>query len=105
MAAFTAFTVEWEPRLRAQLRLSLQPGARQPGLRGGRAIGWIEDALRPLAGRLDVHRLAVAIRSATGIESLVWLTDVAGLSREEAVAIMQEPVRALLNAAMSGSAG
>ena len=102
MAAFTAFTVEWEPQLRTQLRLSLEPGTPQPTLRGGRAIGWIEDALRPAAGRLDVHRLAVAIRSATGIESLVWLTDIAGLSRTEAVATMRESARALLNAALSG---
>jgi hypothetical protein len=35
-----------------------------------------------------VHRLARAIRSAVGIEALVWLTDVAGLSREEAAGVM-----------------
>src|SRR5438093_6239767 len=35
--------VEWEPQLRASLRVSLEPGAAQPPLRGGRAIGWIED--------------------------------------------------------------
>src|SRR6266568_995161 len=41
-------------------------------------------------------RLAVAIRAATGIEALVWLTDVAGLSRREAAALMRWSARALL---------
>ena len=37
----------------------------------------------------SVHRLALAIRSATGIEALVWLTDVAGLSRDDATELMR----------------
>ncbi|GAB3875716.1 TetR/AcrR family transcriptional regulator [Kibdelosporangium lantanae] len=100
MAEFTRITVEWEPQLRTQLRLSLEPGAEQPELRGGRAVGWIEDALAPLRDTVDVHRLAVAIRSATGIESLIWLTDIAGVSREDAAQIMAGTARALLRAAL-----
>jgi hypothetical protein len=56
----------------------------------GRAVGWIEDALAPLQGTrpdIDIHRLAVAMRSVTGIESLIWLTDIAGLSRLIRVAL------------------
>jgi len=30
MREFIAFTLRWEPQVRAQLRLSLEPGARQP---------------------------------------------------------------------------
>src|SRR5215510_6449787 len=89
---FLAITLEWEPQLRTSLRLSLEPDADLPPLRQGRAIGWIRDALSPLRRthpRLDLDRLAVAIRSATGIEALVWLTDVAGLSREDAAALMR----------------
>ncbi|MFI6922282.1 TetR family transcriptional regulator [Nonomuraea spiralis] len=103
MTAFTRLTLDWEPQLRASLRLSLQPGAGRQPLRGGRAIGWIEDALTPLRDThpgLDVHRLAVAIRSATGIESLVWLVDVAGLTREEAAGTMRGSATALLTAAL-----
>ncbi|MEV4398108.1 hypothetical protein [Nonomuraea sp. NPDC049607] len=103
MAAFTQLTLDWEPQLRTSLRLSLQPGAAQPHLRGGRAIGWIEDALAPLRDThpgLDVHRLAVAIRSATGIESLVWLTDIAGLTHRQAADTMRRSARALLSAAL-----
>lgn len=99
--------LDWEPQLRTSLRLSLEPApdAGRLVLRQGRAIGWIKDALEPLrASRpdLDLHRLAVAIRSATGIEALVWLVDVAGLSRGEAVATMRWSARALLAAALDG---
>ncbi|RVX42748.1 TetR family transcriptional regulator [Nonomuraea polychroma] len=108
MEAFTRITVEWEPQLRTSLRLSLEPvpDTEQPVLRGGRAIGWIEDALAPLREtnpEIDVHRLAVAIRSASGIEALIWLTDIAGLSREEAVETMSWSAHALLQAALAGA--
>ncbi len=108
MREFTRLTVEWEPQLRTQLRLSLEPGAAEPALRQGRAIDWIADALAPLRETrpgLDVHALAVAIRSATGIESLVWLTDVAGLSRDRATEVMRESARALLDAALARGTG
>ena len=47
----------------------------------------------------DLHRLALAIRSATGIEALAWLTDVGGLSRGDAVELMRWSARAMLDAA------
>lgn len=105
MDAFIATTLEWEAQLRAALRLSLAPDAEQPLLRGGRAIGWIEDALAPLRESrpdVDVHLLAVAIRSATGIESFVWLTDIARLSRAEATRLMRWSAGALLEGALHG---
>ena len=87
------------------LRLSLEvdTASSELPLRKGRAIAWFEDALAPLRQRLTeqgVHHLAVAIRSAVGIESLVWLTDIAGLSRDQAVAQMQWSAQALLRHAM-----
>ncbi|MCU1660973.1 MAG: hypothetical protein QOI36_6157 [Pseudonocardiales bacterium] len=102
----TRVTVDWEQQLRASLRLSLEPGhdPTAPVLRRGRVIGWIEDALSPLAASrpdLDLHRLAVAIRSATGIEAFVWLVDVAGLPREEAAAMLKWSARAMLRSAIS----
>jgi AcrR family transcriptional regulator len=103
MAEFTRITLDWEPQLRTQLRLSLEPGATQPELRRGRAIGWIKDALAPLHDThpdVDVHHLAVAIRSATGIESLIWLTDIAGLSHTDAAELMRGTAHALLRAAV-----
>ena len=107
--ALASGVVEHEPELRAQLRLSLEPdGAerRELPFRGGRAIGWIEDALEPLRGRLsdeELRRLALATRCAAGIEALVWLTDVAGLARDEAVEVMRWSARALFSAAADQS--
>jgi hypothetical protein len=96
-------TIETEPELRTMLRLSLEPGPKEELLlRQGRAIGWIEEALDPLRSRLSrsaFRRLVLAIRSACGIEALVWLTDVAKLSRPEAAEIMRWSALALLRAA------
>lgn len=108
MRAFILTTLEWEPQLRASLRLSLEPGTDQPPLRAGRAIGWIEDALSPLADTrpdIDVHRLAISIRAATGIESMIWLVDVAGLAREDATELMCWSAAALLRAALADGNG
>jgi hypothetical protein len=68
-------------------------------------IGWVSDALAPLAAShpgIDVRRLAVAIRAATGIEAFVWLVDVARVPRDEAVALLRWTGTALLRAALDG---
>ena len=105
MAECVRINLEWEPELRTSLRLSLEPGqAEWPVLRGGRVIGWIEDALAPLNDTrpdIDTYRLAIAIRSATGIESLIWLIDVGGLSRTEAADIVRHTAQALLAHALA----
>jgi AcrR family transcriptional regulator len=104
--ALTRQLVEHEPELRAHLRLSLESAdGEHPALpfRTGRAIGWLEEALAPLRGQLseqELRRLVLAIRSAVGIEALVWLTDIAALSRDEAVDLMRWSARALLRSAL-----
>jgi hypothetical protein len=103
---FLRITVETEPQLRMALRLSLDRvgDASDNSLRRGRAIAWIEDALAPLLGELskqEVRRLALAIRSAAGIEALVWLTDVGRLSRADAVQVMKESAQALLRSGVA----
>src|ERR687894_2111501 len=105
VAETTRIVLDWEAQLRASLRLSLEPGEEPTGpvLRRGRVIGWLEDALTPLATshpELDRRRLATAIRAATGIEAFVWLVDVAGLPRAEAASTMQWTARALLRSAL-----
>ena len=103
---FLRLIVNTESQQRTMLRLSLEP---DPSLRGelplrqGRAIRWISEALAPLLDRMsegELRRLALSIRSVAGIEALVWLTDIAGLSREEAVQVMRESARALLRSAL-----
>ena len=102
--------VEYEQELRAHLRLSLESATAQSDelpLRQGRAIGWIDDALSPLRDRMparDLRRLVLAIRATLGIEALVWLTDVGGVSREEAVDIMRSSARTLLRSAVADAA-
>ena len=101
----TDSVLKHEPEARTQLRLALTPhtGEDQLPFRRGRAIGWIEDALAPLRERMndaDLRRLVLAIRATSGIEALVWLTDVAGVSRQEAVDIMRSSARTLLLAAL-----
>ena len=105
IAELIRITVDTEPELRTMLRLSLEPGPpHELLLRQGRAIGWIEEALSPLRARLgaaELHRLVIAIRAACGIEALVWLTDVAGLSRQEASELMRWSALALLRTALA----
>jgi AcrR family transcriptional regulator len=104
---FTELISDTEQQQRTMLRLSLElPDAERAALplRQGRAIGWFEEALEPLRDRLtgdQVHRLALAVRCATGIEALVWLTDVAALPRDEALALMRWSAQALLSAALA----
>ena len=102
---FHRMILETELQQRTALRLSLEPGSQRGDhpLRQGRAVGWIGEALSPLETVLpeeDLVRLVFAIRSATGIEALVWLTDVAGLSRDEATALMRGSAQALLRSAL-----
>jgi AcrR family transcriptional regulator len=104
--AFIEMVLEFEPQQRTMLRLSLEASTlpSQLPLRKGRAIGWFEDALSPARTRLSdagVRRLAVAVRSAVGIEALVWLVDVAGLTRDDAAELMLSSSRALVRAALS----
>jgi AcrR family transcriptional regulator len=101
---FLAIIVDSELQQRTMLRLSLTPGVERSGLplRQGRAIGWVSEALAPLADRFDaddLRRLAIAIRAVSGIESLVWLTDVAGLDTRQAVEQMVWSARALVRQA------
>lgn len=108
VARVTDMVVDTEPQQRTMLRLSLAPGVRRDELllRQGRVIAWLEDALAPLneqLGRDVINRLAIAIRSVIGIEAFVWLTDVARLSKADAVATMRWSARSLLETAREGS--
>ncbi|WP_239062378.1 TetR family transcriptional regulator [Streptomyces sp. SID13031] len=106
---FIALVVETEAQQRTMLRLALDADPAERAalpLRQGRAIGWIEEALLPLHDQLPaevVHRLAIAIRSAVGIEALSWLLDVAKLPHDEAVRLLKWSAQSLLAAALAGS--
>ncbi|MGI8662902.1 MAG: TetR/AcrR family transcriptional regulator [Acidimicrobiales bacterium] len=102
---FTAMILDTEAQQRTMLRLSLEADAAQRDglpLRQGRAIGWINEALEGLRGDLSdaqLHQLVLSIRATVGIEALVWLIDVAGLSRSDAAALTRWSAQALLHRA------
>jgi AcrR family transcriptional regulator len=106
--AFTEIIAATEAQQRTMLQLSLvardDDERRSLPLRQGRAIGWLAEALEPARERLGddgVRRTALAIRSATGIEALIWLTDIAGLSQEEAVELMRWTASAICHTALT----
>jgi AcrR family transcriptional regulator len=97
---YTRMVVDNEQALRTALRLSLEGQGDDLLLRRGRVIEWLQDALSPLGGALPPHeidRVVYALRSSTGIEAFVWLRDVAGLSREDAVEVMKWSADALVD--------
>jgi len=104
VAAFVTGLVEKsEPQQRAMLRLSLGEVPHELPLRQGRVIPWFVEALAPLAdslGEESVHRLALALRAACGIETRVWLSDVAGLAPAEVSSLQQWMVDALVKQAL-----
>jgi hypothetical protein len=93
-----------ERQQRAMLRLSLGEVPHELPLRQGRVIPWFVEALAPMAesiGEQAVHRLALALRAACGIETRVWLSDVAGLAPAEVSALQQWMVDALVKQALA----
>jgi AcrR family transcriptional regulator len=71
-----------ERHQRVMLRLSLEDVPHETPLRQGRAIAWFSEALEPLhdeLGDAGLHHMALALRSVCGIETRVWLHDIAGL--------------------------
>ena len=97
---------EWafdnEPALRTILRLSLDPstGVRRPGHRRG----WIADALAPIRSKLDpatYKKLSAALTLMLGIDPIVAMRDIAGVSREQALSSLEWSARALVQAALA----
>jgi AcrR family transcriptional regulator len=102
---FSAMILDTETQQRTMLRLSLEADADERAalpLRQGRAIAWIAEALDGVRGDLSVEQfrqLVLSIRATIGIEAIVWLVDVAGLSRSDAVALTRWSAQALLQRA------
>jgi AcrR family transcriptional regulator len=93
-------TIDNEHRLRTMIHLTVlekpQPGTRP---RGTRRIDWIELAVAPLKPRLgkaDYSRLVSALALITGIEALLVLRDIRGLSESQAVQVSLWMAQAVL---------
>lgn len=102
---FSAMILATEAQQRTMLRLSLEADAGEREalpLRQGRAIAWIAEALDGLGDDLSdeqLRQLVLSVRATIGIEAIVWLVDVAGLSRTDAVALTRWSAQALLDRA------
>lgn len=97
-----------EVALRAQLRISLaDPGAHvELPLRKGRRITWFEDALAPLRTELPppaFRRLTLALAAVVSLEVLIWLVDLANLSRKAAVDQIVWTAEQILRSVTNGS--
>lgn len=72
--------------------------------RGTRRVEWIESTLKPVRARLSgtaYARLVSALSLCTGIEALLVLRDICGLSQDEAVAVSQWTARAALKQSLN----
>jgi AcrR family transcriptional regulator len=104
---FSAMIVDTEAQQRTMLRLSLEATLAERAalpLRQGRAIAWIAEALDGMRSDFteqQFRQLVLSIRATIGIEALVWLVDVAGLSRDDAVALTRWSAQALLARAIT----
>jgi AcrR family transcriptional regulator len=80
-----------------------RPVSGQPR-RGTRRVDWIESTLKPLKPRLGgaaYARLVAAFALCTGIEALLVLRDICGLSADEAVELSQWMARAALKQSLN----
>ena len=97
------WSYENEQPLRTLLRLSLDPatGVRRPGYR----IGWIAEALASVEAEIDPEtykKLSEALTLFFGIDPIVVMTDIAGISREEALDALEWGARTLVEGALRG---
>jgi predicted DNA-binding protein (UPF0251 family) len=101
-----------EAELRVMMRAALDRGARAPGsdagpqapARGGRRLEWIETALEPVSESLPPERyraLVEALAVCLGVDALLVLRDVCGLTASEAGDRMAWIARTLLDRALT----
>ena len=99
-------TLANESLLRKMIRLTAERSSDEPNpapTRGYRRVEWIEMALSPLQGRIDessLERLTSGLALCVGIEALLVLRDVRGLTVAEAEEISVWVARALLKATL-----
>lgn len=104
---FTSMILDTEAQQRTMLRLSLEASTAERDalpLRQGRAIAWISEAVDGLRSDLSeeqLHQLVLSVRASIGIEAIVWLVDIAGLSRADAAELTRWSAQALLGHASS----
>jgi AcrR family transcriptional regulator len=101
---------EWafdhETELRRMLQLSLSPNGvgTQPRSAYTNRGGWIATLLEALPDDIPPaarERLAAALTALFGADAVVWTTDIAGLSRSDALNVLEWMARALVEATLA----
>ncbi len=99
-------TLEQERLLRSMIRLTVERRSEKGWVRGQRRVEWIEAAIEPLGARLspdDFERLVSALSLCLGIETVLVLRDVRGLSARKATEVARWAASALLQASLRGA--
>jgi hypothetical protein len=94
-----------EAELRVMIRASLDTPRTNAGepTRGQRRMDWINTALAPARGQLNddlYDKLASALAVSLGIDALIILRDICGLSPDRIESVMTWSAQALFDAAM-----
>jgi AcrR family transcriptional regulator len=99
-----------EQLLRTMIRLTVtnppanEGGERSVPRRGYRRVDWIELALEPVRKQLGTRRfrkLVAALSTCLGIDALIVLRDICGLTDAEAETVSRWTARALLSASLA----
>ena len=97
--------IENEPLLRTIIHDTvLAPASAAQPRRGTRRLEWIESAVKPLRERLgkpEYQRLVSSLALCTGIEALLVLRDICGLSPGEITRVSQWMCRAMVKESLS----
>jgi AcrR family transcriptional regulator len=105
--ATAAWAFDHETELRTFLRLSLEPAREHEKPRRGLTNRgrWIAELLEGLPSDVPPHareRLANALIPLFGSDAIVWTTDMAELSRQEAIEVLTWMAQALVKATLAG---
>lgn len=104
--ATAAWAFDHETELRTMLRLSLEPDRQEVRPRRGLTNRgrWIAALLENLPGGVPPaarDRLAAALMPLFGADAVVWTTDMANLTRDEAIELLAWMARALIAATLA----
>jgi AcrR family transcriptional regulator len=103
--AMNKLAMSHEAELRVMIRASLDTPRTNAGepTRGQRRMDWINTALAPARGQLNddlYDKLASALAVSLGIDALIILRDICGLSPDRIESVMTWSAQALFDAAM-----
>jgi AcrR family transcriptional regulator len=101
-------TIENESLLRTMIHETVLQQPFTEGSRGGRRIEWIELAIKPMRAQLGsaaYARLVSALALCSGIEALLVLRDIRGLSAQQAIHLSRWMARALVRQSLTENNG